>query len=133
MLTGSCHCGEVHWTYDGIPDRARACNCTVCRRYGAIWIYGFLDEQVNVRGTTKAYTRTGEFGGSLQMHFCGTCGCVAYWRAIDTDDSGRRMIGVNLRLSEPGEVSSIKVGRFDGLTSFKEAPSDNRCISDYWF
>jgi hypothetical protein len=133
MLTGSCHCGEVHWTFDGDPEQARACNCTVCRRYGAIWIYDFLDEKIKIRGNTEAYARADEYGGSLQMRFCATCGCVAYWQVQETDDSGRRLIGVNLRLAEPEQVAHIKVGHFDGLSSFQELPGDNRCISDYWF
>ena len=43
MLHGSCHCGALTWTWSHatLPEGATACNCTVCRRYGALWIYDF--------------------------------------------------------------------------------------------
>ena len=37
MLTGICHCGTLQWTFDGVPNSAPACNCTLCRRYGVLW------------------------------------------------------------------------------------------------
>ncbi|WP_439898055.1 GFA family protein [Aquabacterium humicola] len=36
MLRGSCHCGAVQWRFDGEPESATACNCTVCRRCGTL-------------------------------------------------------------------------------------------------
>jgi len=32
MIRGTCHCGAVEWRFEGIPESATACNCTVCRR-----------------------------------------------------------------------------------------------------
>jgi len=52
MIEGSCHCGVVRWHFDGMPESATTCNCTVCRRYGVLWIYDFEGERriaVNVR------------------------------------------------------------------------------------
>ena len=48
MIEGACHCESVHWTFEGQPDGATACNCTVCRRYGALWAYDYLDEGIKV-------------------------------------------------------------------------------------
>lgn len=39
MLEGSCHCGAITWQFDGVPPDATACNCTICRRHGALWSY----------------------------------------------------------------------------------------------
>ena len=36
MIEGACHCGQVHWRYGLKPKGATACNCTVCRRWGAV-------------------------------------------------------------------------------------------------
>ena len=47
MLKGSCLCGAVSWTFDGMPDSATACNCTACRRYGTLWAYDYEDERIN--------------------------------------------------------------------------------------
>ncbi len=130
MLNGSCHCGNVKWSFDGSPDGATACNCTVCRRYGVLWAYGYEGEGVNVAGETRAYTRGDR---EIGFHFCPNCGCVAYWRGIEPAPDGRRRIAVNLRLAEPDEVAEVPVDHFDGLDAFTGLPRDGRCVKDYWF
>lgn len=129
MMEGSCHCAAVRWSFDGIPESATACNCTVCRRYGVLWAYGHEGEGVTVSGTTRAYVR----GDSIAFHFCPTCGCVAYWRALAPDDAGRRRIAVNLRLTDPGPVAHLPIDHFDGLDTFEDLPRDGRRVADHWF
>jgi hypothetical protein len=105
------------------------CNCTVCRRYGALWAYDFENERIHVPGPTPAYI----CGASIEFHFCSACGCVAYWRAQHADADGRRRIAVNLRLADPGLVADLPIDRFDGLDSFEDLPRDSRCVADMWF
>jgi hypothetical protein len=128
MLEGSCHCGTVRWTFDEIPPDATACNCTVCRRYGALWAYDYEGEKITISGPTRAYAR----GRTLDFHFCETCGCVTYWRLKVPDADGRRRIAVNLRLAEPDLVAAIPIEHFDGLNTFEDLGRDGRCIRDYW-
>jgi hypothetical protein len=129
MIEGSCHCGAVRFSFDGVPDGATACNCTVCRRYGVLWIYDFENERIKVTGPTKAYVR----GRALGFHFCPECGCVAYWRPLKPGDDGRRRIAVNVRLAEPEAVASLPIDHFDGLDTFDDLPRDGKCVRDYWF
>ena len=129
MIEGSCHCGAVRWSFEGEPDGATACNCTVCRRYGVLWAYDYVDEGIKVSGDTRAYVR----GKAIEFHFCPVCGCVAYWRAQRRDDEGRRRIAVNLRLADPDAVARIPIDHFDGLDAFEDLPRDGRCVADYWF
>ena len=129
MLEGSCHCGAVHWRFAGLPGDATACNCTICRRYGALWAYDYEDERISVSGSTRAYVR----GKSTEFHHCPSCGCVAYWRGIHVHADGRRRIAVNLRMAEPDAVGAIILDHFDGLESFDDLPRDGRCVSDVWF
>ena len=129
MIEGSCHCGAVRWSFDGIPDGATACSCTVCRRYGVLWAYDYEDERIKVSGPTKTYVR----GRVISFHFCPNCGCVAYWRALAPGDDGRRRIAVNVRLAEPDAVAALPIDHFDGLNSFEDLPRDGRCAGDYWF
>lgn len=133
MIKGSCHCGSVHWSFDGVPESCSTCNCTVCRRYGVLWAYDYVDELINVQGETTVYQRGDEFGGDIEFHFCGNCGCVAYWIGAKVTEDERRRIAVNLRLSEPGLIRHIPIERFDGLETFSDLPRDGRCVSDYWF
>ena len=129
MIEGSCHCGAVQWTFEGVPESATACNCTVCRRYGVLWAYDYENEGISVSGTTHAYIR----GDMIGFHFCPGCGCIAYWLSLQPDEEGRRRIAVNLRLAEPDEVADIPVAHFDGLDAFEDLPRDGRCVADYWF
>jgi hypothetical protein len=129
MIEGSCHCGSVRWRFDGEPDGATACSCTVCRRYGALWAYDHVDEGIHVTGPTQAYVR----GQAIEFHFCSRCGCAAYWLALRLSEDGRRRIAVNLRLAEPAAVAAIPIDHFDGLDTFDDLPRDGRCVGDYWF
>jgi hypothetical protein len=129
MIEGSCHCGAVRWSFDGVPESATACNCTICRRYGVLWAYDYEGERIKVSGSTRAYVR----GTAHSFHFCADCGCVAYWRLLAPDKDGRRRIAVNLRLAEPAAVAAIVIDHFDGLNSFEDLPRDRRCVADMWF
>jgi hypothetical protein len=129
VIEGSCDCGAVRWRFEGVPEGATACNCTICRRYGVLWAYDFENERIEVSGPTSVHVRGDRW---LGFHFCPTCGCVAYWRALEPGEDGRRRIGFNLRLAEPEAVAAIPVRRFDGLETHKDLPS-GRIVADYWF
>src|SRR6188768_4061329 len=55
MIEGACHCGALSWRFEGPPGGATACNCTICRRHGALWIYGHEGEEISVSGEARAY------------------------------------------------------------------------------
>ena len=130
MIEGSCHCGAVRFSFEGVPESATACNCTVCRRYGVLWAYDYEDEGIRVSGPTRFYARGSR---TIGFHFCPDCGCVAYWRAIEPNKEGRRRVAVNLRLAEPEAVAAIVIDHFDGLNRFDDLPRDGRCVADMWF
>lgn len=130
VIEGSCHCGAVGWSFDGLPGEATACNCTVCRRHGTLWAYGFQDEDIRISGDTRTYAWAGR---NLGFHFCGNCGCIAYWWAIEKGADGRRFGAVNLRLAEPESVAAIPIRRHDGLETNTDLPNDGRCVADMWF
>ena len=129
MIEGSCACGAVTWRFEGMPEGATACNCTACRRYGALWAYDYEGVGIHVSGPTTAYVR----GDSLGFHFCPTCGCTAYWRGLQHNAEGKRRIAVNLRLADPKLVADVPIDHFDGFDSWQDLPRDGRCVRDYWF
>ena len=130
MIKGSCHCGTVHWQFDGIPASATACNCTICRRYGTLWAYDYVDGRIRVAGITSSYIWGSK---SIGFHFCETCGCIAYWRALTPLESGKTRIAINLRLAEPDAVAAIPIDQFDGLITWEDLPRTGKCVSDIWF
>lgn len=131
LITGSCHCGAVAWTFAGDPGSATACNCTVCRRYATLWAYDWVDERITTKGETAIYTRD---EAEIGFHRCKTCGCVTWWKATQPNEDGRTRIAVNLRLADdPEAVAHLPIRHFDGLDKFTDLPMDGRTIRDMWF
>lgn len=133
MLKGSCHCGAVHWTLVGDPGPVTACNCSLCRRYGALWAYDYENERIRISGPSTAYARVDVDKPVLEIHFCPTCGCVLAWRGLHLHEDGRRRIAVNVRLAPPEAVADLPIDHFDGLETFDDLPRDGRCVRDMWF
>ena len=130
-IEGSCLCGSVTWAYEGPLESATACNCTACRRYGALWAYGYVGEEIKTVGATTLHSRNRKV---LGFHFCHTCGCVSYWLATKDNEQGKRRIAVNLRLANhPDQIQHLLIDHFDGLNRFEDLPRDGKCIKDLWF
>ena len=127
-MEGSCHCGAVRWELVCPVDGATACNCTLCRKYGVLWAYGYEGVDIRVFGQTRQYVR----GKTTEFHFCDFCGCVTHQRLIDAEPDGKRRLAVNLRLPEPDAVEAIPIDHFDGLNSFQDLSRDGKCVGDYW-
>lgn len=131
MLEGTCHCGQVKWTYANPIESITACNCNLCRRYGALWAYGHLGEGISVSGGTSSYSHAKKHNG---FHFCSHCGCVAYYLANKKDDKGRLRIAVNTRMTtEPEKIANLPMDHFEGLEKFEDLPRDHRQVKDLWF
>ena len=113
MIEASCHCGAVCITCADAPNEVTDCNCTLCRRYGALWAY-YSPSKVRVYpadGATDVYMRGQR---EKEFHRCKTCGGVTHWRAIDR--SLDRM-GVNARLMDPGVVKAARLRFLDGAVT----------------
>ena len=114
MITGSCHCGAVTYTFDRWPEKANSCNCSVCRRLGALWIYADVG-LVEVTGPTVPYVRGDK---TLAFHHCPTCGCTTHWKGLNPDEPDAYM-AVNLCLAEPEVMAQIPVRHFDGADTWE--------------
>ncbi|RME15180.1 MAG: GFA family protein [Alphaproteobacteria bacterium] len=112
MITGSCHCGAVRFEVSR-PDFAVSCNCSICRRLAALWVYA---PPLEIRlfapeGTTRAYS----WGvGEIAFHSCSTCGVCTHYIGLAGD-----RVAVNLRLADrPEVVEQLRVRHFDGANSW---------------
>jgi len=117
MLKGACHCGVIAIQVARKPRRLTSCNCSMCRRYGALWAY-YDRSRVKItasKGATEGYSWG---GGSIRFVRCATCGCVMYWEPTDKAKNRRRM-GVNMRNFELAVFESIRVRRLDGARTWK--------------
>jgi hypothetical protein len=110
----SCHCGSVRLTLPAPPDNLTDCNCSVCRRYGALWAYySPQDVRILVAAGTDIYM-WGE--RSIQFHRCKTCGCLTHWAAVDPKSD---RMGVNARLLAPEIVRTLRIRKLDGANTFR--------------
>ena len=111
MLRASCHCGLVGIEVPAGPEWLINCNCSICRRNGALWAFYPRDD---VRLTGHPEHTTGYVWGarSIETFRCRRCGCVTHWEPL-TPEAGTRL-GVNLRNFDPHEIGDARLRRFDG-------------------
>ena len=107
MLRAACHCTAVRFQLPAAPEWVLDCNCTICRRYGALWVYPKPGEVTFVSGTdaTDAYVWNGR---GLAFHRCKTCGCVTHMMVVEDPPW---LYGVNGRMIptlDPGRVRLVQ-------------------------
>ena len=110
-LSGACHCGAVKLEALRKPRQLTDCNCSVCRRYGALWAY-FSATTARVRcarGATRAYRKR---PGGIAFHHCVRCGGLTHYVA------GRRL-ALNARMLAPADLADVRVRRLDGAKSWR--------------
>ncbi|MFZ6847869.1 GFA family protein [Undibacterium sp. RuRC25W] len=114
-LEGSCHCGAVRLMLPSIPETAIACNCSLCRRLGALWArYPF--GSVRIEGHPE-HTSNYVWGDkTLKTIRCNYCGCVTHWEPIDGELGTSH--GINLRNFDLRLQEQVKVRYFDGADTW---------------
>jgi|SRR5579871_384054 len=109
MIEATCECGAVRLEIATPPETAGDCNCSICRRYGALWSYYPLD-QVKVTGETTIYVRGVK---RVQFHHCAVCRCLTHWSPADRS---RNRMGVNARLMAPEVLKAARIVPLDGAS-----------------
>jgi hypothetical protein len=115
MLSATCHCGAVRIEIPHAPETVTNCNCSICRRYGALWAYYPAD---SVRITGHPGNTAEYIWGDRMLRFvrCSHCGCVTHWEAIEPAPDSRR--GVNIRNFDPLALGSVRIRRLDGADTW---------------
>ncbi len=78
MLSATCHCGAVRIEVPQPPQKLTICNCSICRRYGALWAY-YKAGTVRVTGHPENTTEYVWGDKTLRTIRCRNCGCVTHW------------------------------------------------------
>ena len=117
--TTSCHCGAVRIGMERPIRKLTRCNCSICRRYGALWAYQ-QRKAIHVtaeEGALRSYRRA---GGVLEFFHCARCGCVTHYDHRERRADGSDMSAVNMRnIDEPGRISHLPIRLLDGAGSWK--------------
>ena len=115
-IEGACHCGEVKFSISEQPEWLTSCNCSVCRRYGALW--GHIEIQsVDIRatkGATIAYTHGDK---TLAFHSCRYCGCTTHWENLKPQEFS--FMAVNFRMCAEEDIARFRLRHFDGADSWE--------------
>lgn len=106
---GSCHCGAIQITIADNPADASECNCSICRRSGALWTYS-SPTRVTISGEGISYVQGDK---SLALFHCATCGIITHWTALDPDYN---RMAINLRLFEPSLWQELPRRLIDGAS-----------------
>lgn len=115
MLTGTCHCGAIRIDVPHPPQSLIDCNCSICRRNGALWAL-YVAGTVRVTGHPEHTTAYIWGAKTIKTMRCSSCGCVTHWEALHPDSGGR--LGVNMRNFDPDEIKAIRIRRFDGAVTW---------------
>ncbi len=93
------------------PEKAFACNCTICSRAG--WLLGFVPATAFRLVSGADATTDYQFGKKHLHHpFCKTCGVRPFSRG--EDKSGKATVAVNLRTLAGLDAAKLPVETFDG-------------------
>lgn len=115
LLEGCCHCGSVKLRLPSAPRKATRCNCSICRRLGALWAY-FEYGTVRIEGHPENTEEYIQGDRTLRTVRCRTCGCVTHWEPLDPAVVSRH--GVNLNNFPPELIEQVTVRRFDGADTW---------------
>lgn len=106
---GSCHCGRVVFEYESAPIPALECNCSICRRKGALW-QAVDNDHFNILAGQDDLTLY-QFGTKIAKHFfCKHCGVSTFSNPRIAPDKW----AINLRCVDAVDLASLKVLPFDG-------------------
>jgi hypothetical protein len=114
-ITLSCLCGAVTVATQTRPAFIHDCNCTLCTKSGARWGY-FHPDEVAVAGQTRGYSRDDKDSPNAQIRFCPKCGATTHFVLTEgaVAKFGNTMMGVNMRLADPGDLAGIELRYPDG-------------------
>lgn len=119
MYTASCHCGTVKIELERKPRKLTQCNCSICRRYGALWAY-FQRKRVSVLCKKSALKKYSWGRKRFEFYHCARCGCVTHYERTDKRRDGSDMGAVNLRnIDDPAIIARVPIRLLDGAGNWK--------------
>lgn len=124
IYTASCHCGLVVLEMQRRPKLLTQCNCSLCRRYGALWAY-FQRKSIKIAApgnVLKSHSKSYSWGRQrFEFFHCEECGCVTHYERTKRRADGSDMAAVNMRnIDDPGLIADLPIRLLDGASSWKE-------------
>ena len=115
-IVASCHCGTVRIDLPELPATVTECNCSICRRYGALWAY-YTREQITLHAAANELASYSWGDRQIAFRHCGRCGCLTHYESVEQGPDGR--FAVNARMLPPDLMAALTVRHFDGADSWR--------------
>ena len=106
---GSCHCGRVSFELEARLDYVMECNCSLCRRIGALW-HGASEPNLRITSGESELVLY-QFNTKTAKHYsCKHCGVHPFSRPrLDPT-----RWAVNVRCIDGVDLSALPLKHFDG-------------------
>ena len=106
---GACHCGKVQFEIQSTLDPANRCNCSLCRRRGAVMTRVPADRFRLLSGEESLALY--QFNTKVAKHyFCKVCGIYPFHRPRVAPE----LYGINVGCLEGVDPNSLNTGLNDG-------------------
>jgi len=115
MYKGQCHCGTIQFTTDVAPAQLVDCNCSLCRRLGALWAHVPVDS-VSIDAPDNASTSYAQGDKTLAVQTCKQCGCTTHYETLQENGD---VMALNFRMCNPDVLNEFRIRRFDGANTWK--------------
>ena len=106
---GSCHRGRVRFEVEADLDHVRVCDCSICRRRGAL-IHRVAPDRLRILTALDDLTLYTFHTHTARDYFCPTCGILPFRRPRTAED----VWGVNVRCLEGVDLGAIPIKRVYG-------------------
>ena|SRR6185437_16900155 len=106
---GSCHCGRVRFEVTATLDDVRACDCSICRRRGAL-IHRVAPERFRLLTPLDDLATYSWNTHTARDYFCPVCGVLPFRRPRTAPD----LWAINVRCLDGVDLDSIPVRRVFG-------------------
>jgi hypothetical protein len=116
MIEAVCHCGATRLEVPYAPRRLTSCNCSICRRNGALMAY-YKASAVRLKYRLRDVQKYSWGDRDLRFVRCRHCGCILHWE--QAKGRWRDRMGVNARNFDPKVIAKTRVRRFDGAKTWK--------------
>jgi hypothetical protein len=114
--TATCHCGRVRIHVRKLPRTLTSCNCSVCRRYGALWAY-YKPSSVRIDAPKSALAKYSWNRRIREYHRCKKCGCVTHYTYRKKHSWAT--VAVNASNFELTAIAGARIRHLDGAATWK--------------
>ena len=106
---GSCHCGRVRFEVDCELDHVRSCDCSICRKRGAL-IHRVDADRLRLLTPIEELTLYQWHTRTAEDYFCPVCGILPFRRPRN----GADIWTVNVRCLEGVDLDAIPIRHVRG-------------------